>query len=277
MQDAETANSSKTDLSLLEKAAREAGAIALSYFQNDPEVWMKSGNSPVTEADLAVDKFLAEMLQSARPDYGWLSEESEDDAARLMADRLFVVDPIDGTRGFMAGSNDWTISLAVVERKIHPDQQDVWRPVSAALFNPSRKEMYLAEEGQGAFKNGEPMKVASPTDVSETQIYVSKPMYGSMKLERLGAVRTSHIASLAYRLALVATGEISAAIAKPNSHDWDLAAADLLVQEAGGILLGAHGDHVSYNAALPKHGVLVAAEKKMARTLLDLTSWIEPL
>lgn len=272
MQDVNIAHSSKTDLSLLEMAGREAGAIALSYFQNDPEVWLKPGDSPVTEADFAVDKFLAKMLQSARPDYGWLSEESEDNSARLSAERLFVVDPIDGTKGFMAGSEDWTISIAVVERSSKVDERNIWRPVTAALFNPCREEMYLAEHGQGAFLNDKEMKVAANTEVSGAHISISKPMYRDMNLEQLGSVRTRHIPSLAYRLALVAAGEISAAVARPNSHDWDLAAADLLVQEAGGILLGEHGEHVSYNAELPKHGVLVAAQKQLGRQLLDLAT-----
>lgn len=260
----------KNDLSLLDAAAREAGSIALSYFQNDPEVWMKPGDSPVTEADFAVDKFLAKMLQGARTNYGWLSEESEDDPARLSADRLFVVDPIDGTRGFMAGSKDWTISIAIVERQSSADGNDIWRPVTAALFNPCLDQMYLAENRQGAFMNEEKIQVASKAKVFGAQISISKAMYGAMNLEQLGAQRTRHIPSLAYRLALVASGELSATIARPNSHDWDLAAADLLVQEAGGILLGEHGDHVSYNAEVPKHGVLVAANKQLSRALLDL-------
>lgn len=272
MQDASNADRNTTDLLLLEAAAREAGAIALSYFQNDPEVWLKPGDSPVTEADFAVDKFLAKMLQSARPAYGWLSEESEDDPARLSANRLFVVDPIDGTRGFMAGSKDWTISIAIVARQTRAGDADKWRPMTAALYNPCRDVMYLAEQGRGAFQNGKEMKVASKSGVTDAHISISKPMYGAMELEKLGALRSRHIPSLAYRLALVASGHISAAVARPNSHDWDLAAADLLVQEAGGILLGAHGDHVSYNAELPKHGVLVAADKQLARTLLDLAT-----
>lgn len=272
MQDVETPKNDNNDLSLIDTAAREAGAIALSYFQNDPEVWLKPGDSPVTEADFAVDKFLAKMLQSARPGYGWLSEESEDDPARLSADRLFVVDPIDGTRGFMAGSKDWTISVAIVERQVETNNTMKWRPVTAALFNPCRDEMYLAESGKGAYLNGKEMQVAKKAAIFGADISISKPMYGGMNLEELGAVRIRHIPSLAYRLALVASGEVSAAVARPNSHDWDLAAADLLVQEAGGILLGEHGTHVSYNAEVPKHGVLVAADEQLGRALLDLAN-----
>ena len=103
------------DLELVRKAAREAGELAMRYFRRDPQVWMKAGNSPVTEGDLAVDRLLRDRLSAARPDYGWLSEETADSSERLSALRTFVVDPIDGTRGFIAGSAEWCVSVAIVE------------------------------------------------------------------------------------------------------------------------------------------------------------------
>ncbi len=239
---------------------------------------MKEGDSPVTEADLAANQHLLDVLRGARPDYGWLSEESEDNEDRLTADRLFVVDPIDGTRGFMAGSEDWTISVAVVERQNEAGAgstgQASWRPSSAALYNPCRDEMYLAEAGGGAFLNGAKMAVADESSLSKAQISISKPMYRDLDLEQLGAVRTRYIPSLAYRLALVASGSVSAAIAKPNAHDWDLAAADLLVHEAGGLLWDETGAPISYNSRKPRHGILFASGNLLGKPLLaSIRNW----
>ena len=138
------------DLALLVEAAREAGRIALRFFRQSPEVWMKGGTSPVSEADYAADKFLNETLLAARPDYGWLSEETADDAARLSARRTFVVDPIDGTRGFLEGRREWCVSIAVVERG---------RSIAGVLECPAKKETYSAVLGGGAFKNGKRLAI----------------------------------------------------------------------------------------------------------------------
>lgn len=270
MLDAEPQTHNRQDLDLLETTARTAGAVAMQYFGKNPQVWMKAGDSPVTEADLAVNKHLLEALTGARPDYGWLSEESEDNEGRLAADRLFVVDPIDGTRGFMNGSEDWTISVAVVERQAGETGQSQWRPTSAALYNPCRDEMYVAEQNGGAFLNGEKMSALNQDSLAGSQISVSKPMYRSLDLKALGAAKTRYIPSLAYRLALVASGTISAAIARPNAHDWDLAAADLLVHEAGGLLWGETGGPISYNSQVPRHGILFASGESLGKPLLDL-------
>ena len=119
------------DLTLLVDAAREAGQIALRFFKQSPEVWLKGGTSPVSEADYAADSFLNEALIAARPDYGWLSEEAADNAARLSARRTFVVDPIDGTRGFLEGRREWCVSIAVVENG---------RPIAGVLECPARRK-----------------------------------------------------------------------------------------------------------------------------------------
>ena len=145
------------DLALLLESAREAGRIALRYFRQSPEVWLKGGTSPVSEADYAADHFLNETLLAARPGYGWLSEERADDAARLAARRTFVVDPIDGTRGFLEGRREWCISVAVVERG---------RSIAGVLECPARKETFSAVLGGGAFKNGERLTVGDPRPVA---------------------------------------------------------------------------------------------------------------
>lgn len=249
------------DLALLVESAREAGQIALSYFRQSPEVWLKGGTSPVSEADYAADRFLNEKLLAARPDYGWLSEETADDAARLAARRTFVVDPIDGTRGFLEGRRDWCVSVAVVERG---------RSIAGVLECPAKKETFLATRGGGAFKNGRRLTIgkARPAPL------VGGPadMINALPHEtRHGVKRAEYVPSLAYRLAMVADGTLDASFVKPNSHDWDLAAADLILREAGGDLLDEHGRVPSYGGPHIRHGALVGGSGEllaiMARTI----------
>ena len=154
-----------TDIDLLSAAAREAGALALTYFQQDPKTWPKGETSIVSEADLAVDRLLADRLLAARPDYGWVSEETIEDPAQRSRRRIFVVDPIDGTKGFLAGGSEWTISLAVVEDD---------RPVAAALFAPVIGAMFTAVAGEGAFRDGARMKVSARTELAGANIAGSR-------------------------------------------------------------------------------------------------------
>ncbi len=236
------------DLALLVEAAREAGRIAMRYFKQNQEVWMKGGTSPVSEADYAVDKFLRETLLSARPDYGWLSEETADGAARLDARRTFVVDPIDGTRGFLEGQSRWCVSVAVVE---------AGRSIAGVLECPARQETFSALPNAGAFKNGARLAVRKPGPRPE--IGGPKIMLDALPEEMRDRVkRTAYIPSLAYRVAMVADGALDASFVKPNSHDWDLAAADLILREAGGRLLDEHGRPPTYGGAETRHGALVA-------------------
>ena len=236
------------DLDLLREAGAEAGRIAMRYFRKTQEVWMKGGVSPVSEADYAADTFLRETLTAARPDYGWLSEETADSGERLAARRTFVVDPIDGTRGFLAGGSQWCVSLAVVE---------AGEPVAAVLECPALEQTYWASPGEGAFRNGVRLEVGPPRD--EPAIGGPKALLNALPQDLLQrARRVAHIPSLAYRLAMVADGALDATFVKANSHDWDLAAADLILREAGGQLLDAHGAPPLYARADVRHGVLVA-------------------
>ncbi len=240
---------------------REAGALAAKIFQTPFKSWTKSGSSPVTEADIAVDHFLRERLTALAPDCGWLSEESEDDRARLGGPRLWIVDPIDGTRAFVNGRTDWSISVALVENG---------RPAIAALFVPMQDTLYLATAGEGATVNGVAAAVSKGAAFDGIKAAGPKPM-----LERLGNVVPTMIAepkvfSLALRLARVAAGTLDLAFASNNSHDWDLAAADLLVHEAGGTLTTFDGQQLTYNRADPLHGALVAAGRSRHEAFLEL-------
>jgi myo-inositol-1(or 4)-monophosphatase len=130
------------DLDLLTRAALEAGQLAMTFFRQSPQAWAKLGGSPVTEADMAVDTLLRTGLLAARPDYGWLSEETADDLSRRERQTIFVVDPIDGTRGFIEGDDRWCVSVAVVHEG---------RPVVGALYAPARQAIYTAVTGRGAW------------------------------------------------------------------------------------------------------------------------------
>ena len=265
MPDAEAVASAQAqaDLALLLEAGREGGAIALSHFGDDPKVWMKEGDSPVSEADFAVDRFLRETLTAARPDYGWLSEETEDDPARLERQRTFVVDPIDGTRGFIAGHRRWCVALAVVEGT---------RPIAGVLVCPALGEEWTALSGQGAARNGSPVRArAVPEDGSS--MVVTGPRSFQTSLIRDGerpVERAPFVPSLAYRIALVAAGEVHLALARASAKDWDLAAADLILAEAGGRLSDLSGGACAYNCRDTRHGTLVASAAASHPAMLDL-------
>jgi myo-inositol-1(or 4)-monophosphatase len=241
-------------------ALREAGPIALrSYRNGDIKSWTKSGNSPVSEADIAVDEFLRARL--TRQGYGWLSEESVDDRARLSSRRLFIVDPIDGTRSFLAGRTDWSIVAAVVEDG---------RPLAAAVYAPVDDELFLASAGGGATRNGQRIAVTDGENLSQARIAGPKPFLERVSEFDRGSVHEPKIYSLALRMTRVAEGRIDAALASVNASDWDLAAADLLVHEAGGVLTDFAGQTLVYNLHDPVHGAIVAAGNARHALLLNL-------
>jgi myo-inositol-1(or 4)-monophosphatase len=237
-----------SDLELLRNAAREAGEIAMRYFKREPEVWMKPGDSPVTEADYAVDKFLRETLMAARPDYGWLSEETVDSSERLDARRTFVVDPIDGTRAFIAGKSTWCVSVAVVEDGV---------AISGVLDCPAKKTVLMGATGKGATRDGREIAVRKPLDppVIGGPKFLMKLLPPAMRAE---LPEVPYIPSLAYRLAMVAAGELDATFVKPNSHDWDIAAAMVILSEAGGQVRDIHGRTPALATRTTRHGALVA-------------------
>ena len=239
------------DLALLTAAAEAAGLKAMEFFRRSPDVWWKNqGRSPVSAADFAANDILKHELLGARPNYGWLSEETDDDAARLDCETVFVIDPIDGTRAFIAGRDLWCVSAAVVHRG---------RPVAGVLFAPALGELYAVVEGGPSLKNGLPISV-SPEHGDPMRIAAAADIVADFGSFHTKAVeRVPHVPSLAYRLAMVADGRIDATLVKTNSHDWDLAAADLVLAQAGGALVRLDGSPLAYNRPDVRHGVLCAA------------------
>ncbi|MDQ0454996.1 3'(2'),5'-bisphosphate nucleotidase CysQ [Rhizobium paknamense] len=250
------------DLALIAEAARAAGEVALEHFGRDPEVWWKNeGRSPVSAADYAANRLLSERLLTARPHYGWLSEETDDDAARLGRETLFVIDPIDGTRAFLNGLQTWCVSVAVVHQG---------RPVAAALVAPALQETYLATVDGPATLNGAEIRVTEPQTGDSLKVAAPPELLKAFPEDlRDRLVRVPHIPSLAYRLALVAAGRIDATFVLKNAHDWDLAAADLILERAGGALVDGAGDLLSYNRPDVRHGHLLAGASPLLPLLVS--------
>ncbi|MBG20331.1 MAG: 3'(2'),5'-bisphosphate nucleotidase CysQ [Rhizobiales bacterium] len=243
------------DLALLIDAAQKAGEIAHSYFGRSPETWYKGRErSPVSEADMASDRFLRDTLLAARPSYGWLSEETLDDPSRLARERIFIVDPIDGTRGFIGGKTDWCVSVAIVENGV---------AVVGALASPARGNIWWASRGNGAFLNSERLSMAADRKPMRPLKLSMPDMLAGKAIEDPGfpVERAPGGPSLALRVARVASGELGAVLVRPRSNEWDLAAADVLLSETGHCIVDEHMERISFNRPDPSHGFLMAAAK----------------
>jgi myo-inositol-1(or 4)-monophosphatase len=248
------------DSALLMGAVREAGALALSLFRTELKNWTKGASSPVSDADIAVNDLLEARLRSATPDYGWLSEESADDPSRLDKRLVWIVDPIDGTRGYLAGKEDWCVSVALVEGT---------SPLLAAVFAPASDEFFFAARGQGATCNGVALHATSGTALDFSRVAGPKPLVERLRKTADDIVLHPRIGSLALRLCRVADGRLDAAFAGGQSRDWDLAAADLIVHEADGNMTALSGDAIPYNRPEVTHGVLVAAGRDRHAEIIE--------
>jgi myo-inositol-1(or 4)-monophosphatase len=250
---------------LLAAAAREAGALALGFFRlgatTSAQVESKVGGSPVTEADLAADALLRRRLGEAFPDAGWLSEETADDLARLSRPSLVVVDPIDGTRAFVGGDPRWAVSAALIVDG---------RPVAGVVYAPALDEFYSAARGAGAELNGVAISASARADWSRLDAAGPKPIVQSIGM-RLGVSTeiSPRVPSLAYRLCMAARGAVDFAVAAEHSHDWDIAAADCLLEEAGARLVDQSGERLVYNTKLVRRPALLAAPEALAPGLLE--------
>ena len=242
-------------------AAQEAGRIALRFWKRDPESWDKGdGAGPVTEADLAVNRMLQADLCAARPGYGWLSEETEDSAARGGADRLFIVDPIDGTRAFIAGEEHFAHSLAVAQRG---------RVVAGVVYLPAIDRLYAAVEGGGATVNGVPLRASDRATMEGASILSTKANF--LPEQWPGGVpdlKRSFRSSLAYRLCLVAEGRYDGMLTLRESWEWDIAAGSLIADRAGAAVSDRAGAALRFNTPLARNAGVVAAAPAVHRALI---------
>ncbi len=246
-------------------AARRAGETALGFFnhgaQTSAAVQSKLGGSPVTEADHAVDRMLTADLRALDPDAGWLSEETADTPERLGKSRVFIVDPIDGTRGFVAGDPRWAISIALVVDGV---------PRLGVLHLPALGLTFSALEGAGAWLDtGARVRVSQASTLPGARVAGPVPLLQRFARTGVDIAAQDKVPSLAYRIAMVANGDIEIGLASTNAHDWDIAAADLIVHEAGGFLIDVHGRRPAYNQASSKHGILAAGPERFR---VDITA-----
>jgi myo-inositol-1(or 4)-monophosphatase len=252
----------RDDLALLIEAAEAAGDIARPFWRKHPKTWDKEdGAGPVTEADLAVDKMLHAKLLGARPDYGWLSEETQDTDDRLSKDRVFIIDPIDGTRSFIEGDHNWAHSLAVVEHG---------EVIAAVVYLPMRKRLYAAQKGKGATLNGDPLQVSQTQDLSGARLLTKgqhlRPEHWTGGCPDFARKFRS---SLAYRMSLVGEGRYDAMLTLRSTWEWDVAAGTLIAIEAGAKVTDRHGQAPLFNNPTPAFDGFMAANPILAGRIVD--------
>ncbi|NJM82416.1 MAG: 3'(2'),5'-bisphosphate nucleotidase CysQ [Tabrizicola sp.] len=230
------------DLALLTEAARAAGRIALRHWKRNPQVWDKGGeHGPVSEADLAVNDMLKTMLLAARPDYGWLSEETPDDPARLTCDKVFIIDPIDGTRAFIAGEETFAHSLAVTR---------AGEVTAAVVFLPALDRLYTASVTAPALRDGRPIAASTRQELTGADILTTK---ANLAPDRWAGgvpeINRSFRASLAYRLCLAAEGRYDGMFTLRPAWEWDIAAGSLIATRAGATVTDQTGAPLRFNTA----------------------------
>lgn len=232
------------ELDLLVEAVRAGAGEAMARYGKPVETRRKADGSPVTAADMAVDAAIADVLRRARPDYAWLSEESADPPEQRRAALAWIVDPIDGTRGFLDRGDEFCIAAALT---------CAGAPVAAAILQPTLDRLYTASQGAGAFCNGERLTVSAKAEPERARIQGGKAAF------RTPGLNLTPINALCLALARVASGEADAVASIGPKSDWDLASGALLVIEAGGIATQAGGEPFAFNGASHRQtGVLAA-------------------
>lgn len=243
------------DLDVAISAAKEAGELAMSFFGKQYEIREKSPNNPVSEADIAVDNLIQSKLRGLYPDYGWLSEESNDDGSRFTKQRSWFVDPIDGTRAFIRGLPNFSVSIALIEKNL---------PILGVIFNPATGELFHALKDFGAFKDNNKINVSGRDEIAGTELLGDPYQFQSNKWptewQQMNVTRKN---SIAYRMALVASGEFDGAIATMPKNDWDIAAGTIIIQEAKGIASDTAGFEFSFNQRIPSQNSMICAGEKL--------------
>lgn len=247
-------------LAILIDAVREAGTAIAAMRKHGVKVSMKDNQDVLTQADLMANQILQARLSSAFPDDGWLSEESVDDAARLSCRRIWIVDPIDGTREYIAGVPEYAVSVALISDGT---------PLLACVYNPETNEMFAAARGRGTELNGK--RVQCKQNASQPfSLLASRSEYKRGEWDRFQHQHVKVVGSIAYKLALVAAGFADATFSLGPKSEWDIAAGVLLVSEAGGVAADKSGQSFVFNQPQVRVNGIVAASSHALHDILAL-------
>jgi myo-inositol-1(or 4)-monophosphatase len=251
----------RQELAIAEQAAREAGSIIMGLFKGKFDIHEKSKNDPVTTADLFANARIREIIRGTFPDDGWLSEEDKDNPRRLESPRVWVVDPIDGTKEFIEGVPQFAVSIGFVVEG---------RPKVAVIYNPAEERLYTAAAGQGAFLNGHSARVASRAELKGALLLVSRSEPRRKFQAFVDVCELRPVGSIANRLAKVAEGEGDGTLTFRSIHEWDICAGVLMVEEAGGRVVDGEGKQLMFNRHEIRHRGVVAANETLSHGLQSL-------
>ena len=229
------------ELKIAKEAALRAGEILLKYYGRSYEIREKSKNNPVTTADFEADDFLRDTLLGSFPDYGWLSEETRDSSERLSKNRVWVVDPLDGTKEFIRGVPEFVVSIGLVEN---------CKPILGVIYNPVKNELFSAVKGEQASLNGILISCTNCQSLSEASVFTSRTETKDGLWEQYEKYFRKRIecGSVAYKLAKTAAGHADLFISLKPKNEWDICAGDFLVERAGGKVFTRKGEGIRYNS-----------------------------
>ena len=252
---------------LVKESILEAGKLALKWFKKDPEQWKKDDGSLVSKADIEINDLLNKLLKNKNPEFGWLSEENEDDKSRLNKKITFVVDPLDGTKAFLEGKKEFSISVAIIKNGL---------PISGIVFSPSTGEMFEAEKNKGSWKNNKKVIISKYNRLEKCKMIAFKPMFSHPAWkEPWPKMDVENRNSIAYRMALVASGQYDAMMALNSKNDWDIAAGDLLISESGGIVTLHTNKKIIYNTENTKKPSVIGTNKAIHEKIIKRVKMLE--
>lgn len=253
-----TQNYFSDEFETAEKAAREAGSIIMALYGKDYRIEQKGKNNPVTTADLEANRKIQETIRGRYPDDGWLSEEDKDNLKRLEASRVWVVDPIDGTKEFIARVPQFSVSVALVVEG---------HPVLGVVYNPVEEMLYRAVSGSGALLNDHPVHISLREEVRGASLLVSRSEPRRRFQSFVDVCRLERVGSIAYRLAKVAGGDGDGTLTFRSIHEWDVCAGVLIVEEAGGTVVDGNGKRLVFNQRDARYHGIVASNGILTQTL----------
>ena len=253
----------RRELTLAQKAARAAGDILRGHWRRgDYQIGSKGKDNPVTQADLEADRALKRLLHDPFPQYGWLSEETADSEARLKCRRVWIVDPLDGTKEFIQGIPEFCVAVALVEEG---------HPVLGVTYNPITREMFWSARGMGCHLNTEAVRVTRTRVLRRANVLASRSETARGEWEVFhGRLKVSPTGSVAYKLALVAAGKGDATFTRSPKSEWDIASGAALLAEAGGTMTDIHGTVIRFNQRRVKVAGMIADNTVLHEQLVKI-------